>query len=120
MGPFGTRVCLPHVGHAASPGADGASGAHVDIDVCNYAGGGRFRPLDPTNPSCGSDKTWDVFWHDGAGDDFMNQASSAPCEMTLADNGATLDGTFSCRGLVERQGPDTLDVLDGFFRCTVD
>jgi len=97
--------------------ADGEDGPHIDIDVCNYEGGGRFKPLDPANPSCGSAKTWDVFWHDGEGGVFLSQAGLARCELTLSDEPGSLEGAFACTGMVEMPEGRTLDLSGGLFRC---
>jgi len=104
---------------AAERGADGENAPHVDIDVCNYAGGGKFSPLDPQNPSCAGGKTFDVFWHDEEGDFFVNAARSSPCQMTLVDAGSTLEGVFGCEGLGSPEG-GSVDILGGAFRCSVE
>lgn len=97
---------------------DGGAGPHIDIDLCNYAGGGTFKPLDPDNPSCDGAKTWDVFWH---GDDgvFVSAEDLSRCELELFEDGDRLDGSFSCRGMADGEGR-TLDLSGGIFRCRID
>lgn len=104
---------------AAQRGANGEAGPHLDIDLCNDAGGGAFRPKDPRTPSCGADKAWDVWWHDGSGGVFTNAALAPQCELVVTASGSQLQGSFSCRDLREEAGARAVDVLDGFFRCTV-
>jgi hypothetical protein len=99
--------------------ADGENGPHLDIDVCNYSGGGTFAPGSaPLNGSCSLGKQWDVFWHDGP-NVFVNQESSAPCQLDMSQNGDVLQGTFRCSGMRRFQGDDLLDLTSGSFRCTI-
>jgi len=104
---------------AAQRAADGEGGPHIDIDLCNYTGSGSYSPMD-FRASCPGVMAWDIFWHDGSGNAFVSQATSSPCQLGLTLNGRTLDGTFSCRGLLENGGTRTLDVLSGMFRCTIE
>lgn len=103
---------------AAQRSANGEGGPHIDIDLCNDAGGGAFRPMDPRLARCGGDKTWDIWWHDGAGAAFTNAADAPGCELRITANGSELQGSFSCRDLSEQAGARTVDVLEGFFSCT--
>ena len=102
---------------AATMAGNGDAGPHIDIDLCNYNGSGVFAPMAP-GAGCGAGRTWDIFWHDGPAA-FVNQATSAPCQLALTLTGSTLEGVFSCRGLQEIGGNRNLDVVDGMFRCTV-
>jgi hypothetical protein len=113
--PNGTRWWVRLVAQSAG---NGGSGPHVDIDLCNYSGSGVFAPMDP-NAGCGGGMTWDIYWHDSSQGNFVNQATSSPCTLALTLMGASLDGVFSCRSLVELGGTRTLDVLNGTFHCTV-
>lgn len=97
--------------------ANGANGAHIDIDLCNHAGGGTFTAKDPNVAACGQAKTWDIFWHGADGSVFANQASSAGCILDMTAMGSQLSGSFSCLGLVELTGNRTVDVLNGSFSC---
>lgn len=104
---------------AAEKTADGENGPHLDLDLCNYQGGGSFRPHDAANPSCGTTRTFDVFWHDPSGEVFVNAPSAPACELILNDDGDTLEGTFTCARLTSSGGA-TVDVLGGAFHCKVD
>ena len=105
---------------AADDAANGENAAHIDIDVCNYQGGGSHSPLDPSSPSCGGGKTFDIFWHDEAGGVFSNEANAKSCELVIEDGGDSLEGTFSCPGLSSGNGAGTVDILGGAFRCRVE
>lgn len=99
--------------------ADGENGPHIDLDLCNDSGGGAFSPMDPRAARCGAGKSWDIWWHDGSGGVYANTPQASDCALALSVNGNQLEGTFHCRGLIEDGGARTVDVLDGFFRCTV-
>lgn len=99
--------------------ANGDDGPHVDIDVCNDAGGGAFTPIDPQAAQCGGGKGFDIWWHDNAANAYANEAQAPQCSLALIANGNQLEGAFSCRGLAEQGGAGRVDVLDGTFRCTV-
>ncbi len=105
---------------AADDAARGENAAHVDIDVCNYQGGGSHSPLDPSSPSCGGGKTFDIFWHDDTGNVFANGANASGCELVITDGGDSLEGAFGCPGLAELQGAGAVDILGGAFRCAVE
>ncbi|MEM7353109.1 MAG: hypothetical protein AAF657_20110 [Acidobacteriota bacterium] len=103
----------------AEQAGGGGNGPHVDMDLCNHAGGGDFGPKDPRNPSCGSAKTWNIFWHAADGSVFVNTANAPNCNLRIDQNGAELSGMFECRDLVEDSGGSrTLDILEGSFNCT--
>ena len=96
---------------------NGGNGPHIDIDLCNHAGGGDFSPKDPMSTSCGGAKTWDIFWHGADGSVFFNSATAPSCTLRINQNGTQLSGMFECRDLVEDGGSRTLDILDGTFDC---
>jgi hypothetical protein len=99
--------------------ADGENGPHLDIDVCNYSGGGTFSPGSaPLLGSCSLGKQWNVYWHDGS-NVFVNQESSAPCQLDMTQSGDGLEGTFRCSDMRRFQGEDLLDLTSGSFRCTI-
>lgn len=104
---------------AADRSANGENAPHVDIDVCNFAGGGRHSPHDPQNPSCGSSKTFDIFWHDAEGRSFANSSNARDCQLDLVESGSTLEGAFVCRQLGGASG-GPIDLFGGAFRCRVD
>jgi hypothetical protein len=101
---------------AEQPGANGENGPHMDIDVCNPAGG-TYQPMDPQSATCAGGRTFDMFWH-GDGTVFVNPTLSMSCSLDLVRNGSELSGNFRCRGMGELGGGGTLDVLAGRFRCT--
>ena len=103
---------------AEQASANGQNGPHIDIDLCNHAGGGNFAPKDPMSTSCGGAKTWDIWWHAPDGSVFINSATATNCTLRIDQNGTQLNGMFECRGMIEDGGSRTLDVLDGSFDCT--
>ena len=103
---------------AEQPTGDGGGGPYIDIDLCNVDQSGTFAAMDPSAAACGTDPTFDIWWHHGPGEIFSNGLGSQGCTLSLARNGSRLSGTFSCRGLAEVGGNRTLDVLDGSFECT--
>lgn len=123
----GLVFCRPQTGQASylwirlaagQPG-DGADGPHLDMDLCNFAGPGRYTVVHDVTQglTCRQGATWDVFWHDGPRT-FVSRTSSLPCELAVTASGGLIEGTFQCRGLVDVGGGDErLDVLDGTFRC---
>lgn len=96
----------------------GTSGARLDMDLCNHAGGGTFSAKDPNSTVCGSAQTWDVFWHAADGSVFANQAGAMGCTLQISEVGSQLNGSFDCRGLVEQGGSRTVDVTTGVFNCS--
>jgi hypothetical protein len=100
--------------------ANGENGPHVDIDLCRLEAGGVFAPMDPRAAQCGGGKTWDIWWHDGAGGVYTNTASAASCTFTVTVTGSQLEGGFACRDLVEDDGVRRVDVVDGTFRCPLE
>lgn len=103
---------------AEQTAANGENGPHVDLDLCNHTGGGTFTPQDPQLASCVGGKTFDIFWHPGDGSTFANQPVAGNCMLQFTQSGTRLTGTFACRGLAERGGTRTVDVLNGSFECT--
>jgi|CXWL01.1.fsa_nt_gi hypothetical protein len=102
---------------AEQAAANGETSPHVDLDLCNHAGGGAFAPKDPTSTSCASGKTFDLYWHAADGSIFVNQPTAADCGLQITQNGTQLSGTFQCRDLVERNGTRRVDILEGSFEC---
>ncbi len=103
---------------ARDTAANGDNGPHIDLDLCNHTGGGTFVAQPAELASCGAEKTFDVYWHPGDGTTFANQPASGGCMLQLTQAGSRLTGTFACRGLGERGGSRTVDVLNGSFACT--
>lgn len=98
--------------------ANGDNGPHLDLDLCNHAGGGAFGAHDPQLASCGGSKTFDLFWHPGDGAVFSNRAAAGGCTLQVTASGERLSGTFQCTGLEERNSSRRVDVLNGSFQCT--
>lgn len=100
---------------------DGANAPHIDMDVCNHQLVGAFDPKSPQDATCGTEPTFDIFWHEEDGTVYSNEITS-PCLLELTGVGAdnSLMGMFSCSGLTEFGGTRSVDVLDGVFECIVE
>jgi hypothetical protein len=96
---------------------NGGDGPHLDIDVCFLSDGGVFRPMEARAEPCPGGKTWGVWWHESTTRVFATHATSSPCELRIALEPSRLTGTFSCRGLSNDDGTETVDLLDGHFEC---
>lgn len=106
---------------AATQGADGANGPHLDLDFCGEASAGTHafdRPHDPAGAlACGAERSWDIWWHDGPRD-FVSVADAGSCSATLTVTATRADGRFECRGLAPvTMGNARLDVLAGSSSC---
>lgn len=112
-----TSATMVWIRFAESPANDGGAGPHLDLDVCHLGQGGTFAPMEARANPCPGGKTWAAWWHAGSGSVHANRAASTPCELRLEVEGATLRGTFSCRGLVTEDGAGAVDLLDGRFEC---
>ncbi len=98
---------------------NGENGPHIDIDVCNFTGSGTYKPMDPLIRPCGLGQVWDIWWHDDP-KIYVNQASSAPCELIIKIEGSIIKGTFSCKDVILFEGSPTIDIEEGHFECPIE
>jgi hypothetical protein len=104
---------------AAEAAANGSSGPHLDLDLCNFGGASSYSvPHDVrSRPLCGQGATWAMWWHGSPSVFHVSRPSSSPCEIAVTTSDRRLHGAFQCRGLTRDSGTDTVDVLSGSFRC---
>lgn len=98
--------------------ADGENGPHVDIDVCGWDGSGSYAPRTTDEGGCTADKAFDISWQSGASV-WASDGTATDCTLELTTSGETVEGRFSCRGIVGKtQAEGAIDLRNGQFRCT--
>lgn len=105
---------------ASSPTADGESGPHVDIDLCNFAGSATYSAVHDVHAprSCSQGQTLGLWWHDGPSRVYVSRPDSAPCTVTVSQGTGTIDGNFECREMAPFEGTgERVNVTAGSFHC---
>ena len=105
---------------AQSDAADGETSAHIDIDLCHFAGSSTYTVLHSTTGprTCSLGQSLGIWWHDGTRVFASQPGISGPCTVRVTRGAATIDGTFECSEIPPRSGGgERLEIRSGSFSC---